>query len=105
MVSGPTEALSSTPQTWTMTIFERGVGRRVEVNVDSEEPLKINQTPSSAESVGLDNSAGDAMGAAFGPSGDGHKSGPSLDELTSGFSEAELEEASDQIQPLLDLFN
>lgn len=105
MVSGPTEALSSTPQTWTMTIFERGVGRRVEVNVDSEEPLEINQTPSSAESVGLDNSAEDAMSAAFGPSGDGHESGPSLDELTSGFSEAELEEASDQIQPLLDLFN
>lgn len=104
MGSGPVESLNSAPQTWTMTIFERGVGRRVEVNLDSEEPLEINSTQSAASSVMPDTSAGDAMSKAFGPSDSGHQSGPSLDELTSGFSEEDAEEASSKLGPLLDLF-
>lgn len=104
MVSGPMDALASTPQTWTMTIFERGIGRRVEVNLDSEEPLEINQSQSVAPSVVPNNSTSDAMSAAFGPSDDGHQSGPSLEELTSGISEEDIEEASSKLEPLLELF-
>lgn len=104
MVSGPVSALDSTPQTWTMTIFERGVGRRVEVNLDSEEPVEVNQTPVYSPTPGVHDPAADAMSAAFGPSADGHKAGPSLQELTSGFSEDDVEEAESTLGPLLDMF-
>lgn len=104
MVSGPVDALHSTPQTWTMTIFERGVGRRVEVNLDSEEPLDLNPSQNVSPSLLPDTSASDAMSAAFGPSADGHQSGPSLEELTSGISEQDAEEASSKLGPLLELF-
>lgn len=104
MVSGPVDALDIAPKTWTMTIFERGIGRRVEVNVDSEEPLEVNQTPAYSPSPSANSDASDAMSAAFGPSAGGHKSGPSLQELTSGFTEDDVEEAESKLGPLLDLF-
>ncbi|MEP3481886.1 MAG: Flp pilus assembly protein CpaB [Fuerstiella sp.] len=100
MATGPMEALASTPETWTMTIFERGVGRRVEVNVDSEEPLDL-KLPEDMSSNSL---TSDAMSAAYAPSNDGHQSGPSLEELTSGVSQEDAEELESKLEPLLDLF-
>ena len=100
MGSGPMEALASTPQTWSMTIFERGVARRVEVNVDSEEPLEP-KLPEDFSSIG---STSDAISADLNRSNDGHQSGPSLEELTSGTPQEDAEKVESTLQPLLDLF-
>lgn len=103
MTSGPVQVLDSVPQTWTMTIFERGVGRRVEVNLDSDEPPEINQTPPTPTFI-PDSLGDETISMADEQSDDGYRPEMLLDELTDGISDDEMDDVSSKLKPLLDLF-
>lgn len=88
MATGPVQALQQVPQTWTMTIYERGVGRRVDVNLDSEDPIEQPPVQSSPQA----------------PPFDSQKNGPTPEELTGAPTEEQIEQATSTLGPLLELF-